>query len=39
MLLRDGDLDLAEGLPDGRQQFFNRLPVPFCCDDYAGIKD
>jgi hypothetical protein len=26
---RDGDLDLAEGLPDERQQFFHRLPLPF----------
>lgn len=36
---RDRDLDFSEGPPNRREQLFDRLPFPFCGDDYAGIED
>ncbi len=32
-------INLAEGLRDGYEQIFHRLPSSFRCDDYAGIED
>ena len=32
---RDRNLDFSEGLPHGREQLFDRLSLPFRCDDYA----
>ncbi len=36
---RDRNLDFSEGLPHGREQLLDRLPLSFCCDDYAGIEN
>jgi hypothetical protein len=36
---RDRDFDLTEVLSDFYQKVRNRLPVAFCSNDYAGIKD